>query len=268
MNMLNSLTDYTNSLEVKIKESLPGLLDLDEDAIHDFRVSVKKTRTVINFLDYWSYGQVPRRLLMTPFRPIFKKTGKIRELQVNQTLVPKLAELSGLEIEFLDKKCNYQILRNKPYLQQISKDFKKKTPGIFKKVRKQIVLVDKGKTRINGAENYQIRLSKRIQKEADSDQPDLHKIRQMLKQKVYIFDAFQKSELLSFYTEFRAEWKIMESTMGVWHDQIVFQEWLIPGLQWKRLNDEQYKSMMKLISFLRSSTGRMEMELIRLIRGN
>jgi len=265
--MLNSLTDYTNSLEVKIKGTLPGIFDLDEDAIHDFRVSVKKTRTVLNFLDYWSQGHSSRRLLMTPFRPIYKKTGRIRELQVHKELVPKLAELSGLEIDFLDKKINYQILRNEPYLQKISKNFKRQVPGIFKKVRKQIVIADKSRTRMDAAEAYQVRLSKRIQKLADSELPDLHKIRQLLKQKVYVFDAFQKSELLSFYSEFRAEWKILESTMGVWHDQLVFQEWLIPGLRWKRLNDEQYKTMMKLISFLRSSSGRMEKELIKTIQG-
>jgi len=265
--MLTSLTDYTNSLEARIKETLPGFIDLNEDDIHDFRVSVKKTRTVLDFLDYWSQGYSTRRVLMAPFRPIYKKTGRIRELQVHKALVPKLAELSGLDIEFLDKKINYQILRNEPYLEQITKKFKKQVPGIFKKVKKQIVLADKSKTRIDAAEAYQIRLSKKIQKQADSESPDLHKVRQLLKQKVYVYDAFQKSELLSFYKEFRAEWKIMESTMGAWHDQVVFQEWLIPGLRWKRLNDDQYKTMMKLISFLRSSTGRMEKELIKTIQG-
>ncbi len=265
--MLISLTNYIDSLEKKIKETLPGVFDLDEEAIHDFRVSLKKLRTVLNFLDYWSYGQTSKRPLMIQFKPIFKKTGRIRELQIHKSLVPIMAELSGLEIDFLDKKINYQIIRNKKYLKQIVKAFEKKIPGIFRNIHKQISSAGKGKTRIDAAATYQVRLGKRIQKQVNSAKADLHQIRKTLKQKVYIFDSLQESELLSFYKEFRAEWKIMESTMGVWHDQKVFRIWLIPGLKWKRLNDQQYKAMIKLITYLRRTTDRMERELVKAMRG-
>lgn len=265
--MVNSLTKYIDSLEIKLKETIPGVMELELESIHDFRVSIKKLRTVLNFLDYWSYGRTSQRIVMSQAKPVFKRTGRIRELHIHKDLVPKIAELSRLEIDFLDKKINYQIIRNKPFLQKMVRDFRKKIPTIFKKVRKQIILASEGKTRIDAAAAFQNRLGKRIQKQGLAENPDLHKIRRLLKQKVYIFDAFQESELLSFYKEFRAEWKILESTMGVWHDQMVFHEWLVPGLQWKRLSDEQYKTMMKLISFMRSSTGRMEKQLIKSIQG-
>lgn len=264
--MLNSLLQYTHSLEIKTKENIVGVPKLDEDAIHDFRVALKKTRTVLNFLNYWSYGQASSRKIISEFKPIFRKTGKIRELHIHKSLVPEIAELSGLDIEFLHKKISYQIIRNKPFLGQNTKAFKKKIPGIYKKIYTRIKAAEKGKTRIDAAANFQIILARKIQKQVSSESPDLHQIRKFLKQQIYIFDAFQESELLSFYKEFRAEWKILESTIGTWHDQLVFREWLIPGLKWKRLNDQQYKTMIKLITYLRSSTGRMEKELIKSIR--
>jgi len=261
--MLKALTEYTNSLETRLKSTLPGLIELDEDAIHDFRVAIKKTRTILNFLEYMSYGRTKKQGILAEFRPIFRKTGLIRELQVCKQILPEIEELSSLEIAFLEKKLNYHIIRNKPYLIQLVKKFKRRLPAIFKKIHTQIRIAGRGRTRIDAAADYQISLARRIHKQAYSDQPDLHRIRKSLKQQVYVFDAFQESELLSFYKEFRAEWKILESTIGKWHDQLIFREWLIPGLQWKRLNDQQYKIMIKLISYLRRATERMERELVK-----
>lgn len=265
--MVNALTKYSKALELQLKETLPGVYEMDVDAVHEFRVAIKKTRTILNFLDYWSFEQKNRRDIMTDFKPVFRKTGLIRELHIQKLLVPEIAELSGLDIQFLDKKINYQITRNKKYLKQIVKTFEKKLPGIFRNIYKQIKEVEKGRTRVDPAENHQLRLGKKIQKQILSEKPDLHQVRKSLKQKVYIFDALQEAELLSFYKEFRAEWKILESTVGTWHDQTVFREWLIPGLQWKRLSDEQYKAMIKLIAYLRRTTQRMEKELIKSMRG-
>ena len=261
--MLTALAEYTNALEIRLRETLPGLMELDEDSIHDFRVAIKKTRTVLNFLEYMSYGKTKKQEILKEFKPIFRKTGLIRELQVCKKRLPDIQELSGLEIMFLEKKLNYHIIRNKPFLVQILKKFKRRLPAIFKKIQTQIKVAGKDRTRIDATADYRIRLAKKIQKEAYADRPDLHKIRKNLKQQVYIFDAFQESELLDFYKEFRAEWKILETTIGNWHDQLVFREWLIPGLQWKRLSDQQYKVMIKLIAYLRRSTERMERELVK-----
>ena len=264
--MYNALSQYTRELESKIKETLPGVIELDVDAVHDFRVAIKKTRTVINFLDYLTYGQINRRRLMAGFRPVFRKTGLIRELHINKSLVPEIAELSGLDIEFLDRKINYQIIRNRKFLEQTAQDFGNKAPQLFENIQAQILNAGNLKTRVDPAENYQLRLGKKIRKQISSDKPDLHKARKDLKQKIYIFDALQESELLGFYREFRAEWKILETTIGKWHDHATFREWLIPGLKWKRLSDRQYKSMIKLIAYLRASTGRMEKELIKTMK--
>jgi CHAD domain-containing protein len=264
--MLNSLLTYTQSLEKKVKDNIPGVIELDEESIHDFRVALKKTRTVLNFLNYWSYGTANTKGIISTYRTFYRKTGRIRELHIHKSLVPEIAEISGLDIEFLDKKINYQIIRNQPYMEKYGKAFRRKITGLYKRIYTQIKKAEKGKTRVDAAADFQIILSRRIQKQLSSGSPDLHQIRRLLKQQVYIFDALQESELLSFYKEFRAEWKILESTIGNWHDQLVFREWLIPGLKWKRLDDQQYKTMIKLIAYLRSSTGRMEKELIKSIK--
>jgi len=66
--MLKSLLTYTQNLESKVKESIIGVIELDEEAIHDFRVALKKTRTVLYFLNYWSYGKAKTTGIISQLR--------------------------------------------------------------------------------------------------------------------------------------------------------------------------------------------------------
>lgn len=263
--MVNALENYIKSLETKLTETIPGTQEMDIEPVHDFRVSIKKTRTILNFIEYWSYGVFSRTEIYRQLRPIFQRTGKIRELHIHLSLLPELAAKTDLDLDFLIKKINYQLIRNKPFLEKELKGFTKKTPAIFKRIKKEINSAAAGKQRADAASGFQLRLEKKIQRVLLMEQADLHRIRRLIKQKVYIFDSFQESELLSFYQEFRAEWKILETSIGHWHDELVFLQWLVKGLQWKRLKDDQYKTMMKLIAHLRSSTKRMEKQLIKSI---
>jgi len=263
--MVNALYNYVKFQKIKLIESIQGTIRIEEEAIHDFRVTIKKTRTILDFIDYWSYGQSSKTKIYRQLRPIFQRTGKIRELQNHKELLPELSGKTELDLDFLVKKLDYHIIRNKPFLEKEIKKFKKIIPKIYSQISKQIKITASGKQRINAAANYQVRLEKVVQKQLSEDQPSLTRIRRFMKQKVYIFDSFQESELLSFYKEFRAEWVILESSIGKWHDQVIFIQWLVKGLKWRRLNDEQYKTMMKLIAHLRSSTKRMEKQLIRSI---
>jgi len=261
--MVSTLEKYLASQKKQIKETIPGSKEVDIDSIHDFRVALKKSRTMLDFIHFWVYQKSDKTAIYRRIRPIFKRTGKVRELQVHEELLPEIAEQSGLDLEFLNKKISYHIIRNKAPLAKELKKFEKAYPRIFKNLEKQIKKSENLKQRTNAPRAYQVRLEKRIQKQLRSAMPDLHLIRMLIKQKVYIFDAFQESELLSFYKEFRAEWKILETSMGKWHDQLCLMEWLKKGLKWKRLDDEQYKTMLNLIAWLKSSTSRMEEQLIQ-----
>ena len=46
-------------------------------------------------------------------------------------------------------------------------------------------------------QEMQVRLEKEVQRQLSKDQPNLPRIRRFMKQKVYIFDSFQESELLN-----------------------------------------------------------------------
>ncbi|MCK5821559.1 MAG: hypothetical protein KAH17_06730 [Bacteroidales bacterium] len=263
--MVNALNKYVKFQKSKLIESIKGTVNIEDEAIHDFRVTINKTRTILDFIDYWSYGNSSKIEIYRQLRPIFQRTGRIGELQNHKSLLPDLSAQTELDLDFLVKKLDYHIIRNKPFLEKEIKKFKKTIPRIFNRINREIKKAALGKQRIDAAANYQIRLEKAVQKQLSADQPSLLHIRRFMKQKVDIFDSFQESELLSFYKEFRAEWDILESSIGIWHDQMIFLQWLIKGLKWKRINDEQYKIMMKLIAHLRSSTKRMEKQLIRSI---
>ncbi len=263
--MVNALLNYVKAQKSAMKDTIPGTLELEEDAIHGFRVSIKKTRTILSFIEFWSYGQSSKTAIYRKLRPIFQRTGIVRELHTHKNLVPELKSKTDLDLDFLYKKIDYHLIRNKPFLEIELKKFKRKSPFIYRSINYQIKKAGKGKQRVETASDFQLYLEKKIQKLLTEDQPDLHRIRLLIKQKIYVFDSFQESELLSFYKEFRAEWKILESSIGKWHDELVFLDWLIKGLKWKRLNEEQYKTMLRLIAFLRSSTKRMEKQLSKSI---
>jgi len=263
--MKNALLLYATKLEDKLKITLTGAAELEEEPIHDFRVCTKKLHTVLSFLEYLSYHQISRRELYKQFRVPFKKTGRIRELQIHIAQLSVLGETTGHDTSFLARKINYQIDRNRPFIREEIKKLKLRIPKFFSHLQGLIEQTCEGRSRHDAAMNYQLQLEKKIQKLVKGENPDLLRIRKLFKQKVYVFDSIQESELLSFYKEFRAEWEILESTMGIWHDQVILLQYLIRGLKWKRLNDEEYKIMMRLIAHLRSSTSRMEKQLIRSI---
>lgn len=261
--MVSTLEKYLSAQKLQIKDNIARSKEFDINSLHDFRVGLKKTRTMLNFIHFWMYNESEKTVIYRQIRPIFKRTGKIRELHVHEELLPVISKQTGLDLDFLTKKISYQLIRNKVPLTKELRVFEKSYPRIFKNINQQVKNSVSLKQRTDSPRGYQIRLERKIQKQLRSSSPNLHLIRKLIKQKIYVFDAFQESELLSFYKEFRAEWKILESSMGKWHDQLCFLEWLNKGLKWKRLDDDQYKTMLNLIAWLKSSTTRMEEQLIQ-----
>ena len=263
--MVKALLSYIDALETDLNTQLPGVLAGETEPVHEFRVDLKKTRTVLNFIHFWLYGHSSKTVLYRKIRPVFRLSGKTRELHIHQSLLPELEDKTGLDLTFLIKKIGYQVKRNQPPLKSIALDLQKELPGVFQAIKQQVEHADEAKSRHDAPMAFQLRLEQKIKNQLRAENPDLHRIRRILKQKVHIYDSFMESELLSFYKEFREEWKILESSIGHWHDEQVFMHWLQKGLHWKRLTDEQYKTMLKLIAHLKASTTRMEKELLKTV---
>lgn len=261
--MVKALLSGLSVLEAALISRMPGVMNGETEAVHEFRVNLKKTRTALNFIHFWMYNHSPKTTLYRLIRPVFKLSGKTRELHIHQSLLPEFSEKTALDLAFLTSKMTYQLKRNQYPLIRVAGEFRKTIPDLFAEIRKQAENAEKSRNRPDAPMAFQLRLEQKIRKQVGAETPDLHRIRRLLKQKVHLYDSFQESELLSFYKEFREEWKILESGIGRWHDELVFMHWLQKGLQWKRLTDEQYKTMLRLISHLHATTSRMEKELLK-----
>lgn len=72
---------------VQLHLSLESLRkELDPEAIHQLRVSIKKIRAVLELLDKVTGNGVDADAMMKELERLFKTAGKLREVQVNRTL--------------------------------------------------------------------------------------------------------------------------------------------------------------------------------------
>ncbi len=71
-------------------------LNYDAEAIHNFRLSLKRTKVVLQFLEVLTNSKITASENIKKYRPIFKKTGRIRDLQVQTDLYITLTDETNI----------------------------------------------------------------------------------------------------------------------------------------------------------------------------
>ena len=78
--MVKALLSYIDALETDLNTQLPGVLAGETEPVHEFRVDLKKTRTVLNFIHFWLYGHSSKTVLYRKIRPVFRLSKKTDSL--------------------------------------------------------------------------------------------------------------------------------------------------------------------------------------------
>lgn len=219
--MLNRYLFYQRKT---FERCFPKIQDVtDDDAIHDIRVSIKKTRTLLLLLDYiypgtWDIGEHYR-----PFRKIFKRLGLIRDLQVQQKLAVYLHQkcpgnIEGYSAYLKDHEKvtrsnvnNWLRMYSSPDWQSLEEDIR---TFYFRTGKKQIIL------KANDYIEHKINHAKEISHQ--KDRITIHLIRRLLKEARYMMEMIGSVvKETADYKPLQNKIKPIENYLGDWHDRMV-----------------------------------------------
>ncbi len=113
------ITDEIRKLEINLNKAWSSF---DELAIHDFRVSLKKLKAVLGFIQKYDLFKQGSGNLLKILKPVFKSGGRLRDLQVNHQLVRDYEKKQGDNLVGFRAFISTEILLVEEDFKNISKD--------------------------------------------------------------------------------------------------------------------------------------------------
>jgi len=217
------LFKYLEEFRVNLEHAIS---DYDPEAIHQYRVSVKRIRAVVRALDrVYEEPLFPEDFIM-PLRDMFKAGGTIRDDQVQIGLVKHAEKQYGQSFplikNFYKKRIDDQ--RNAFFNHSVDFDFEllKELSG---KIEEILEPLDEEYLELNLYNRLHKAMEKLKIKRYDLDQPEaLHKFRTRFKENGYVAEMFYQSKYshkISKATYSRMKKFGLE--LGNWHDH--YQLW-------------------------------------------
>ena len=202
----NRLNNYVLDLLEAVNHNLSAYKkDKDPESIHNLRVNIKKIKAVFSFAEKIYKEKHDTSLLM----PLFKKAGKIREMQINNRVlsaVPQFPESLISELKMKEDILIRQFLKNTSLYKNQIRDFREKASLSEK-------LPDK-KTIIKYFEKESSKAKSILQ---NTDREGMHRFRKKIKIIMYMYDVLPLS-LQNKIDLNEAEINKQQKSVGVWHD--------------------------------------------------
>lgn len=196
----------------------------DMKAIHQMRLSVKRTKALFQFLEAVDTGKFKAKEEFRSIKTLFKLSGKIRDVQVHRALVRKSEEILQMQFPKYDA-----------YLEQLEEDaighfnenfLEMHSAGDLlnnEKVRSSISrLSRKRKLHLSTIRllNSKIKAIDQLRKDLSTDE-NVHRIRIILKQIHYIFDFSNQGFNYKLFLKMPMNrLKKIEAIFGKWHDYV------------------------------------------------
>lgn len=197
-NLNNLLKSVEQNLQQYLKEKKP-------DNLHNLRLDIKKIKALFSFAEK-GYNKKYR---LTELKPLFKRAGEIREIQINSNLLSELPNPPTLLINQLKKKEKLliqKLTQNSSPLFELIIDFRKK-------IALPKSLPDK-KTISDYFEEGQL---KSIKKLRSKKRERVHQYRTKIKKLMYAYNILPKriqKEIKWNETEIDKQ----QEKLGNWHD--------------------------------------------------
>ena len=202
----NRLNNYVLDLLEAINHNLSAYKkDKDPECLHNLRVNIKKINAIFSFTEKIYKEKNDTSLLM----PLFKKAGKIREMQIHIRLlsaVPQFPESLITELKMQEDTLIRQFFKNASLYKTHISDFREKASLSEK-------LPDK-KTIIKYFEK-ESRKAKSILQNADRE--GMHRFRKKIKILMYMYDVLPLSMKNKIELN-EAEINKQQKSVGDWHD--------------------------------------------------
>jgi CHAD domain-containing protein len=180
------------------------------ETFHELRVEIKKLKALFELITFCS-KKFKSRKTFKPFRTIFKEAGKIRELQLQQTILEKQPSFHLLK-KYPNRLKKQEIKKTKNFFSLANKRLIKKLKGKYRKIIYLIIKIRKKK--VNRYRNKTRKEIKKLISKNIFKKNKMHNFRIRLKMYQYnekVFPVAQSSKLISTQTE-------LSDMLGEWHD--------------------------------------------------
>lgn len=195
----------------------------NNENIHQLRLSVKRIRALITFLQYLN-GEKSGKEYLKALKKIYKAAGETRDTQV---------QLSG--IKTYEKRLDIKYILYRDYLikseaksfEQLIAASNKFSPEPLEKLEKVLTKIleehseEHIKQKASGIFDHKLKRIAKLHKLPTDKNKNLHEIRKILKEARYLLSVFSGGigdfKVLSLNYE---RLKEIEKTLGKWHDQV------------------------------------------------
>lgn len=186
------------------------------DTFHVLRVAIKKLNALFNLANYYSKG-FKKKKTFKPFKRIFRQAGKVRELQVEESLLEEyfafnlLPEYKDHLKKLLTRELKvFFLITNNGLSQTLKKKYRKIVPLLAKTSKKKANrYMDKKRTKIEKLLRQNALKSKQI-----------HPLRKRLKEYEYSYKSLNYGK----QNKLTRSNLILPELLGEWHDnQIIIK---------------------------------------------
>jgi CHAD domain-containing protein len=219
----NYFSRYLEHFRVNLQKAME---EYDPEAIHEYRVSVKRIRAIIRALDRVYDDKLFSGKMIQPLRLMFKAGGTIRDDQVQIGLVENIEKEFGHAFPLIKayyfKRIEDQ--RDSFFLKSI--DFDYETIDIFAaQVENILDPLDDASLETNLYQRLHESMEKLKRKRYDLDKPDaLHRFRTRFKENGYVAEMIYQSKYSRNISKTAYNrMKNFGQELGTWHDH--YQLW-------------------------------------------
>lgn len=195
--------------------------NFDVDAIHDFRVSVKRIRAIFRFLEKINPEKYSCRKNIKELRNLFKSSGQMRDMQVQLLLLENYEKRLNISLKEFTK---YLKINKKEGKKQLKKALRNFSPNILDENEILITKIQKNKGDKKLLKILQEFVKQRfveiksLSLKLDSVEKT-HKIRIALKETSYILNIIKQYKKAEGEANFSLkEIKQLGEILGIWHD--------------------------------------------------
>jgi CHAD domain-containing protein len=220
---------------------------LDVDAVHDMRVAVKRISTIVRMLNFNEKANFRLKKRFKPIRFVYKNFGKIRDLQVLQSLIVGLQNKTDTNLNQLIIDCENHTKNEVKILHEVKSSFKnlaiKRNFKLIERYIKKKGDKDLGKKillykkeRANQLSDYSNKLNK---------EHNLHNARKMIKDIGYLMEM--STEVLPDFAADLKTYKELGRLLGTWHDRKVLLSYLKRKKTNHQLNNTAFNQLLEEI---------------------
>jgi CHAD domain-containing protein len=216
---------FTNNSNGFLEKFTLASKTADIDAIHEMRVCLKRLNTLFRMLNYTKKSNFRLKKCFKPMRQIFKKSGPVRDFQVQVVLVEQLKQ-----IFFIDDRLSSLISDERDRLVveylKITKSFNLlKTKRSFKIIERYLTNWNENEIEKH-LEAFERSRFLFIEKYSnpENDAFNLHCARKMIKDLAYIMEMLKSVATVD--NSYLVKYKEAGHILGDWHDRAVLHDFL------------------------------------------